>query len=511
VNSSKAEIIIIDQPNESKDYVLKILQYARQKNPYSFLFFKHEYTRRKNQIDSHLQSYFDSQAKIVGARKCRVKEISKKECRNFCNEFHIQGSNSLAIIAFGLFYENELVGVLSLGRHHRNNEDVLLDRMCFKTGYRVQGGASKLFNAAIVWSQVRGLEKIISFSDNRYSLGNVYEKLGFKLDKELPPDYFYLDRNDPDQYHSKQSQKKSNVACPDDMTERQWAEKRGLIQIFDAGKKKWVYKLRRISIKSFKSRRRGYYKTKKGRPEIIFWQSSYELRAAILLDERNDVDYFTNQVKFSGAKKQRFIDFIVTLNDGSRIVLEVKPENQIEKCKEQIQDNKNYAAKNGFQFQIWSLKELGFKSDHEQVFWADQFISQLQNIDYVAERKKRHIDSVKKNYRNKIAKDIVHVYCEYCKEVHTPLRLTHDRNLERNSRYICEREGGHIAGSRPKDHLKKENPYASDSKKQCNECKQIKLFEDFSPDKSKRDGYSTRCKICRAAKYKQAYKNKKAT
>ena len=89
MNSSKAEIIIIDQPNESKDYVLKILQYARQKNPYSFLFFKHEYTRRKNQIDSHLQSYFDSQAKIVGARKCRVKEISKKECRNFCNEFHI--------------------------------------------------------------------------------------------------------------------------------------------------------------------------------------------------------------------------------------------------------------------------------------------------------------------------------------------------------------------------------------------------------------------------------------
>ena len=39
----------------------------------------------------------------------------------------------------------------------------------------------------------------------------------------------------------------------------------------------------------------------------------------------------------------------------------------------------------------------------------------------------------------------------------------------------------------------------------------IKLFEDFSHDKSKRDGYSTRFKICRAAKYKQAYKNKKAT
>ena len=131
------------------------------------------------------------------------------------------------------------------------------------------------------------------------------------------------------------------------------------------------------------------------------------------------------------------------------------------------------------------------------------------------EKKAKHREQsaarMRRYYQKHIAGDTVTVYCEFCKEEYTALKLTHDRNIARNGRYICEREGGHIAGSKPKLALRKDNPYADQGKKQCSgECKQVLLFESFSPDSSKRDGLCTMCKDCRAKKMKAAYEKKKA-
>ena len=120
-------------------------------------------------------------------------------------------------------------------------------------------------------------------------------------------------------------------------------------------------------------------------------------------------------------------------------------------------------------------------------------------------------EKAKRYYHKHIATDTVEVYCEFCKENHTALRLTYDKNIKRNGRYICEKEGGHIAGSKPKLKLRKENPYAVEGKKRCNKCGNIKHLDEFSPDKTKRDGYSTRCKTCRAKIYKEKYNDKRTT
>lgn len=129
------------------------------------------------------------------------------------------------------------------------------------------------------------------------------------------------------------------------------------------------------------------------------------------------------------------------------------------------------------------------------------------------EKKEKHRQQsaarMKRYYEKHIATDQVTLYCEFCKEEHTALRLTYDRNLARNGRYICEREGGHIAGSKPKLSRRKDNPHAAEGKKECNACKEVKLFEAFSPDTSKRDGYCSLCKVCRSAKMKAAYEAKK--
>lgn len=183
-------------------------QYIKKLSETHFVIFPHEWETNKAQILSHFNSYNNELTKIH-ARKCEVNLIEMNELRKFCDLYHIQKSNRLGIIGWGIYYNNELMGVLSLGKHHRqNSEEIILDRLCFKSNIRINGGASKLFSNAIKWAKEQlKINEIISYSDNRLSKGNVYEKLNFTLNKELKPDYFYLNKNDPLIYKSKQSQK----------------------------------------------------------------------------------------------------------------------------------------------------------------------------------------------------------------------------------------------------------------------------------------------------------------
>ena len=500
-------LIILDEIKHDKNWLADYLKEKRQTCHRTFVFFPHEWSKRKDQINSHLKSYKSSETTYF-ARKCIVKQIDKKIMRMFCDAYHIQGSNTLAVVCFGIFHQDELLGVLSLGRHHRNKNETILDRMCFKSDIRVVGGASKMFAMAATWAGENLVDKITSYSDNRYSLGTVYEKLNFKLDNELPPDYFYVHKDDNNKFYSKQSQKKSNVNCPSHMTEKQWALERGLLQVFDAGKKRWVYELKTSSKIKLISRRRGYYKTIKAIPKVIYYQSSYELRAAVLLDNDDNVDYYKTQIRFDANGKERIIDFVVTYISGERCIIEVKPIRRLYEFREQIEDNRLMAKKSNCNFLVWTESELGFKSEYFATKWADECISKLQSLDFVQERKENNLAKAKRHYRTYIANDKVTLFCSFCNEEHTPLRLTHDKNIARNGRYICEREGGHIAGSRPKPHLRKNNPHVADGKKECVNCLQILEFKLFSPDNSKSDGLCRSCKICRSKKAKEKYNKK---
>ena len=57
-------------------------------------------------------------------------------------------------------------------------------------------------------------------------------------------------------------------------------------------------------------------------------------------------------------------------------------------------------------------------------------------------------------------------------------------------------ESGHIAGSRPKPHLRKANPYEAEGKKECLGCIQVLSFDNFGTDKGRSDGYASKCKEC---------------
>lgn len=197
--------------------------------------FSDEWLYRKDQVKGYLESKLIN--KKIGARKCVCKIIHSTIGSKFIDQYHIQGKKSSKYY-FGLYYKDDLVGVISYSLHHRNSKDLVLDRMCFKRGTSIIGGAAKLVSFSLDYIQ----QPIISWSDNRWSLGQVYKNCGFVLDSDLPSDYSYVKISNPKKRISKQSMTKSKIKCPQSLTEKEYCEQLGYARIWDCGKKRWILK-----------------------------------------------------------------------------------------------------------------------------------------------------------------------------------------------------------------------------------------------------------------------------
>jgi hypothetical protein len=179
----------------------------------------------------------------IHARKCEVRELDN--VTEFLNHHHLQGYCASSI-KLGLFVEGILVSVMTFSKPRDNKNGVIdLSRFCNHSGYIVSGGASKLLKYFIK-NYGDEYQTVISFSDNNYSNGNVYEKLGFVLNKNVPPDYKYVMKGK--RYHKAGFRKDrifGSFDIPDtmkDATEWELMQYLGYDRIWDTGKKKWEMK-----------------------------------------------------------------------------------------------------------------------------------------------------------------------------------------------------------------------------------------------------------------------------
>jgi hypothetical protein len=152
-----------------------------------FHIWEDDWLYKKELIKSMIKNKLGLTKNKLSARNCQVKEVKDIELiRNFLKENHIQGyTNSKYKI--GLFYKDELVSLMLFGKSRNNSME--LSRFCNKKDYLVRGSASKLFKWFL---NNKKYKEIISYSDISYSTGNLYEKLGFVLEKISKPDYSYV-------------------------------------------------------------------------------------------------------------------------------------------------------------------------------------------------------------------------------------------------------------------------------------------------------------------------------
>ena len=149
---------------------------------------EYEWIEKQDIVKSILKSKLGISNRIY-ARKCKIKEISSKEHFEFMDQNHIQGGKGCNV-AYGLEFEDELVAVMSFNKHNKYEWEIT--RFANKLDTTVVGGASRLFKRFI---EIVNPNQILTYADRRYSDGNLYKILGFKLDGITRPNYCYVKRD----------------------------------------------------------------------------------------------------------------------------------------------------------------------------------------------------------------------------------------------------------------------------------------------------------------------------
>jgi len=126
------------------------------------------------------------------ARNLTVFGIDNQECREYLNQYHLQGTCNGQSIRLGLRDRfGNLISLMTFGkpRYNKNYQYELL-RYC--TTANVIGGAEKLFKHFI---KEFNPESIISYCDRSKFRGDVYSKLGFKLLSDSRPSKHWYSPN----------------------------------------------------------------------------------------------------------------------------------------------------------------------------------------------------------------------------------------------------------------------------------------------------------------------------
>jgi hypothetical protein len=100
----------------------------------------------------------------------------------------------------------------------------------------IVGGASKLFSYFI---KNYSPETVISYADNRWSKGELYQQLGFIKIHDGIPNYWYVFPNQKQRIHRYSLRKTSDDDC--NLTEYEIRNQEGFFRIWDCGSAKWVW------------------------------------------------------------------------------------------------------------------------------------------------------------------------------------------------------------------------------------------------------------------------------
>lgn len=213
------------------------------KNIHLVHIFEHEWNNKQTQtkLKNLIKQLLDIDQQRLYARNTVVKEITNVESNDFLNKYHLQDAVN-ANVCLGLFYNNELIELMTFGKPRFNSEyEIELLRLCTKTGYKVIGGASKLFN---YYLRKYNPESIVSYCDISKFTGRVYEQLGMKYDNITPISYMYVNATKTNVLSRMQCTKQRLVEQgwgDETQSESEIMSLHGFTKLYTCGNKRYVY------------------------------------------------------------------------------------------------------------------------------------------------------------------------------------------------------------------------------------------------------------------------------
>lgn len=166
-----------------------------------------------------------------------VREISEDELSEIDD---VQGDHSSSI-KIGGFYQGKLITAMGFNKATKMTSNKVvgdhgwdLSRFVTDVNYSIPGAAGKLlkfFERNFEWTS------IVSHADKRWSVGDLYQKLGFEMFDSGDPGYFYIWNG---KKYSRNRCTKANLAKNDPdfdpaLPESHYAEKMGAIKVYDCG------------------------------------------------------------------------------------------------------------------------------------------------------------------------------------------------------------------------------------------------------------------------------------
>jgi hypothetical protein len=198
--------------------------------------FQDEWDSNSRIVKDILKGLLSKPENKLYARQCTVKEIDSVQSNDFLKQNHLQGMGNGSKIHLGLFFQEQLVSVMTFSTAKTQWE---LKRYAVKCGYSIVGGASKLFT---FFTRKYQPAEVFSYCDLRYFIGNVYRALNFDYVYTTKPGYSYckgIKRFNRLQFTKQRLIQKGHDA---NLTEWQIMQNLGYDKIWDCGHSKWIWK-----------------------------------------------------------------------------------------------------------------------------------------------------------------------------------------------------------------------------------------------------------------------------
>lgn len=216
----------------------KTNQLMKNHNTQLIHIYEDEWINKKDIVKSRINSMLGRSFNIH-ARKCTLKEIDFP--KEFLEENHLQGVGSPTSINYGLYYNEELVQVMTFATSRFNmSYDYELVRLCGLIGITIVGGASKMLK---YFRRKYPNKSIISYSDRRWSTGTIYETLGFTKINTTAPGYKYYKKLKSFSRFKFQKAKLKDLfpeVYKEELSEPEILKLAGYHRVFDCGNDVWV-------------------------------------------------------------------------------------------------------------------------------------------------------------------------------------------------------------------------------------------------------------------------------
>lgn len=196
--------------------------------------YEDEWRDRRGPMESILKSRLGIRRPNLKLRPsdCHVSRCSARECEKLLSEHHYLGGCRSGF-GYAAYYAGEMVACAIFKSPTRQSvHQRELVRMVSHPKFSVHGIWSKFMNAFV---RDEPSSSVVSFSDNRLFTGDVYGRMGFKLDGEVRPDYYWTKARK--RFH------KSGLRKPkgEVRTESELRRLDGYRKVWDLGKKRWVF------------------------------------------------------------------------------------------------------------------------------------------------------------------------------------------------------------------------------------------------------------------------------